>query len=86
MNDPTESIRRELVAAINVEPGSRESLEQMYTDVYDKAEVEAKFEVISFAAPFMIVRRKSDDAKGTLMFQHSPRFYFEFTADEDYNQ
>ena len=29
-------------------------------------------------APLVVVRRKSDGVKGSLMFQHSPRFYFGF--------
>ena len=28
--------------------------------------------VIGFSAPFVVVRRKSDDQKGSLMFQASP--------------
>jgi hypothetical protein len=45
------------------------------------AEMSAEFTVHSFAAPFVIVTRKSDGAKGTLEFTHSPRFYFGFTPD-----
>jgi hypothetical protein len=41
-----------------------------------------EFEVKSFAAPFVIVRRRSDDVKGTLMFIHNPRVYFRFTPSE----
>jgi hypothetical protein len=37
------------------------------------------FDVQGFMAPFVVVRRKSDNKKGTLTFQHSPRFYFDFT-------
>ena len=36
------------------------------------------FTVEGFAAPYVVVRRKSDGQRGTLMFQHSPRFYFGF--------
>ena len=32
-------------------------------------------------APFVAVRRKSDGAKGSMEFTHSPRFYFNFVAD-----
>ena len=80
MSDPTESIRRELVAVINAEPGTREYLEAKYGQVWDTSEMQDEFEALGFAAPFIIVRRRSDGAKGTLTFQHSPRFYFDFVA------
>ena len=34
--------------------------------------------MIGFSAPLVVVRRKSDNQKGSLMFQASPRFYFGF--------
>lgn len=34
------------------------------------------FEVLSFLAPFVLVRRYSDGAEGTLEFTPSPRVYF----------
>jgi hypothetical protein len=37
-----------------------------------------EFSVVGFAAPFVVVRRKSDGVKGTLGFTHSPRVYFNF--------
>ncbi len=81
MSDPTEAIRRELVAVINAEPGTREYLEATYGQVWDTSQMQDDFEAIGFAAPFIIVRRRADGAKGTLTFQHSPRFYFDFVAD-----
>ena len=39
------------------------------------------FEVIGFAAPFVVVVRKADGVKGSLEFTHSPRVYFNFVAD-----
>jgi hypothetical protein len=32
-------------------------------------------------APFVVVRRKSDGVKGSMMFQHMPRYYFSFRED-----
>lgn len=81
MSDPTETIRRSLVTAINAEPGSREVLEAEYGQVYDSDQIREHFEVVGFAAPFMVVRRKIDGSRGSLMFQHSPRFYFDFHPD-----
>jgi hypothetical protein len=81
MNDPTEFIRRELVAEINAQPGDRETLEAIYGDVWDTEELARDFEVIGFAAPFVVAVRKSDGVKGSLEFQHQPRFYYAFRAD-----
>ena len=76
MNDPTETIRREMVAEINAEPGSREYLESKHGQVWNTSELQQDFEVIGFMAPMVVALRKSDGTKGSLMFQHSPRFYF----------
>jgi hypothetical protein len=81
MHDPTEQIRRELVRDINANPHSRETLEALYGDVWDTSDISRDFEVIGFAAPFVVVIRKSDRAKGSLQFQHHPRLYYGFVAD-----
>jgi hypothetical protein len=81
MHDQTESIRRELVAEINHQPGSREALETQHGQVWDTDELRADFEVLGFLAPLVVVRRRSDRAKGSLYFQHNPRFYFGFQLD-----
>ncbi len=81
MNDPTEVIRRERMAEINAEPGSREALVAVYGQVWDTSELARDFEVIGFMAPLVVVRRKADDVKGSLEFQHQPRFYFNFVVD-----
>jgi hypothetical protein len=78
MPDPTESIRRELVVQINAQPGSREALEAEHGQVWDTSQMSEDFEAIGFAAPLVVVRRRSDGVKGSLMFQHNPRFYFRF--------
>ena len=77
--DTTESIRREMVAEINHAPGSREALEATYGKVYDTTQLQEEFDVLGFMAPFVSVVRKSDWRKGSMMFQHNPRFYFDFT-------
>ena len=78
MNDETESIRRRQLAEINAQPGSREALEAEHGQVWDTQELGRDFEVQGFMAPYVVVRRKSDRQRGSLMFQHSPRFYFAF--------
>ena len=81
MNDETETLRRARLAEINAESGNRSALEAKHGKVWDTDELAADFEVIGFMAPFVVVRCKSDGAKGSLEFQHDPRFYFNFRKD-----
>ena len=60
----------------------REEFEAVYGQVWTTQELQADYEVISFLAPVVSVRRKSDGVRGTLEFNHMPRFYFTFIADE----
>ncbi len=78
MTDPTETARRQRLAEINTEAGERAALEARYGQVWDTRELARDFIVIGFMAPFIAVRRKTDDVKGSLEFQHQPRFYFNF--------
>jgi len=78
MIDETESIRRERVAEINFQPGSREALEAQYGQVWNTDQLSEDFEVLGFLAPLVVVRRKSDGRKGSLEFQHTPRIYFNY--------
>jgi len=79
--DPTEQTRRAMVAVINAVPASREALEGVYGRVWDTTELQADYEVMGFAAPFVVARRRSDGRRGSLMFQHTPRFYFNWQED-----
>ena len=78
MFDPTETIRRQRVMEINLQPGSREALEAQHGQVWSTNELSGDFEVLGFMAPLVVVRRRSDGRKGSLEFQHGPRFYFNF--------
>jgi hypothetical protein len=78
MIDETEDIRRKMLADINAQPGSREYLEAQHGQVWDTSQLSDDFEVIGFMAPVVVVRRRSDGQKGSLMFQHHPRLYFCF--------
>ena len=82
MHDPTETIRRERLTEINSVPGSREALEARYGQVWNTDELRREFAVEGFVAPFVVVRRKSDGQRGSVEFQHEPRFYFNFTSNE----
>jgi hypothetical protein len=81
MSDPTEPIRRQMVAQINAVEGSREYLESKHGQIWDTTELQQEFEVLGFLAPFVIVRRRADGVKGSLLFQSSPRFYFGFDPE-----
>jgi hypothetical protein len=76
--DPTEDIRRQMLAEINAQPGTREYLEAKHGQVWDTSELSRDFDVLGFMAPMIVVVRKSDGQKGSLCFQHHPRFYFGF--------
>ena len=72
--DSTESIRREIIATTPTE-SIRTDCEAEYGQVWDTDELGRDFDVRGFSAPFVYVVRKSDGKKGSLQFQHSPRFY-----------
>lgn len=80
-DDLTEDIRKEMLVEINAEPGSREALVAEHGQVWDTSELSAEFEVLGFMAPFVVVRKRATGEKGSLMFQHSPRFYFGWQKD-----
>lgn len=82
MNDMLETARMQRLVEINTETKSRQALATVYGRVWDTEELRAEFEVTSFIAPFVAVRRKVDGQKGSLEFQHNPRFYFSFVPDE----
>jgi len=82
MSDPTETIRRERLVEINAVPGSREALEAQYGQVWDTDQMSEIFQALGFMAPIVVVRRRSDGVKGSLEFQHNPRFYFSFQPHE----
>lgn len=79
--DPTEAYRRRRLSQLN--PGvGRAELERCHGKVWDLRDLAAEFIVIGFVAPFVVVRRKSDGAVGSLEFQHEPRFYFNWREDQ----
>ena len=85
--DDTEPIRRVELQRINAEIQSdnpqteRQRLEQKYGQVWDTSELAKDFIVHGFLAPYLVVTNKSNNQKGSLEFQHCPRFYFNFIPD-----
>lgn len=65
---------------MTTETDYRKKLEEKYgvDNVWNTDEATKEFDFTGFSAPFVVVQRKSDDVKGTLVFSHSPRFYFNF--------
>lgn len=71
MTDPTENIRRHMIATSQPARDLEVARDRWTTD-----ELREQFDVLSFLAPFVVVRRKADGIKGSLEFTHSPRVYF----------
>jgi hypothetical protein len=79
--DSTEDTRRALVMHINAQAAERADLEIQYGQVWNAVELATDFEVVSFVAPFAVVKRKADHKLGSVLFQHWPRYYFAFQED-----
>ena len=56
----------------------REELEAQYGKVWTTDNLSKDFTVHSFSAPFCTVTSRITGKKGTLEFQHRPRYYFDF--------
>ena len=56
----------------------REELEQQFGKVWDTNELTTEYSVEGFMAPYVVVTRKEDNVRGSLEFQHRPRYYFNF--------
>jgi hypothetical protein len=89
MHDITEPVRRIQVAAINssVESDDKASEKARLEDIHGKGnvwstdELSTRFEVIGFMAPYCVVKDRQTGKKGSVQFQHSPRFYFNYVED-----
>lgn len=74
----TEAERRALIPEMPAELAVRVAAgEQVWTT----DQMREDFEVTGFAAPLVVVRRKADGKIGSLLFAHSPRYYFGFQED-----
>ncbi|MGH7971422.1 MAG: hypothetical protein ACREIC_22105 [Limisphaerales bacterium] len=81
-DDWTEDIRRTRLTQINSGAAQRATLEARRGPVWNASELTADFTVLGFAAPFVVVRRKSDNCLGSLLFQQDSRYYFGFKEDK----
>lgn len=80
-NDETENLRRQRLIELNCEPGSREALEAKYGKVWSTDDLRVEFEVLGFMAPFVIVANRETGQRGSLEFQHQPRFFFNWQPE-----
>lgn len=72
-DDYVENVRRAMLREMPDELRRRvEAGEQVWTT----EELQRDFDVLGFAAPLVVVRRRSDGVRGSLMFTHQPRYYF----------
>lgn len=78
MQDPTATVRKDMIESGQVHADLAAEQGQTWTT----DELQRDFEVTGFMAPFVVVRRRSDGAAGSLEFAHSPRVYFNFQEDE----
>ena len=85
--DETEPVRRARLVEINSAVEShnteaeRKRLENQHGQIWDAMQLAEEFDVVGFSAPYVGAKRKADGRKGSLEFQHSPRFYFNFVLD-----
>lgn len=75
MTDETDAVRREMLATGQPQADLAEA-QAAQEQTWDTAALQRDFEVLNFQAPFVVVRRRSDGAVGSLEFTHSPRVYF----------
>jgi hypothetical protein len=78
----SEEKRQRMARALNATATVRENLEALYGQVWSAEELKIDFEIRGFAAPYVVVFRRSDHKSGSLMFQNEPRFYFSWAEEE----
>lgn len=81
MADTTKSIRKQMVAELNLDDNTKADLEAKHGKVWTTSEMSAEYEALGFMAPYIIVRKRETGERGSLMFTHSPRFYFNFQPE-----
>jgi len=81
----TERLRQVQQELAEAEAAERDRLEKIYGrgNVWNTEELRRDFDVRAFLAPYVVVTRRSDGVKGTLQFQHRPRFYFDFQPSDE---
>jgi hypothetical protein len=78
-----EKLQAHLREYINDNPRSREEIENSDGQVWNTQELARDFTILTFAAPLVIVRTKSSQKLGSLLFQHHPRLYWDYKPHHD---
>ena len=81
MNDQTDAIRRYMIETGQPQADLAQA-EAGAEQTWTTAELQRDFEVLSFAAPYVVARRRSDGVLGSLEFTQSPRVYFGWKEHE----
>lgn len=78
MSNPTENTRKQTVTELNSDDATKAELQQKHGRVWTTNEMREEFDALGFMfmAPFIIVCKKDTGERGSLMFTHSPRYYF----------
>lgn len=79
--DGVEAYRRQRQAELNAEMAEREELEKKYGKVWNTQDLLEEFVSEGFLAPYVVVHRKDNGQRGTMEFQHHPRFYFNWQPE-----
>jgi len=61
----------------------KKELEKEYGKLWTTKEMQEDFTVEGFCNCLCVVRRKSDNVRGSLDFQHMPRYYHSFVEYPD---
>jgi hypothetical protein len=79
VDDPTE-LRRLILGTI-IAHTDADAIVEGEPQTWTTTTLQEDFDVEGFMAPFVIVVRKADGVRGTLLFKHNPRIYFDFRPD-----
>ena len=81
--DEEEALASATLRAQIIENGMVErAFEKDRGTMYDTQSLVCHFEVLAYAAPFVVAKRRSDGLLGSLMFTHQPRIYFGWVPDK----
>lgn len=81
--DELTRVRAMMASEINAKALGRDALETAYGQTWDTEQLGKDFEVLGFLAPFCIVSRRADGRRGSLIFQHHPRYYWGFDPEKE---
>ena len=81
-NTGLDEARTHLSQVLNDRPRSRDYLENYYGAVYSHDELLARYEIVAFNDPQVVVQHRATSEVGSFLYQKEPRYYFEYLADE----